>query len=930
VLLFVVMLAAACATTTQGRSADDQTPAPTNQLTGIQVAPGEGRTTVTLSGTAKPAYVVFRMSDPQRLIVDLDRCTLAGVPAVADIKDGLISVITANQFDEKGKPIARVMIGFERNAEFVVEEQGSSVLLHLAHPSDYVAAATPAAPPADSATPAEPAPEAEPSPAVTATPSPVEPAPGPAAFACPESGEPVVLVKSSGKRSAGKLTAVKTEASKDGLALSFDASGKIVEGSYDVLRLCHPDRMVVDIYGLKNGLKTREMAGDGEYVRTVRLGAHADKLRVVLDLDKALPYANVEAGKRRLTVAMTAGETMKPADGPTPAPAASEAMAVAAAPVAAPAPVAEPEDVSAPISRAAVNVTGLEFKQLAQNSTIEIRLSGKAGYRLVETSKDQLVLELSGVALPEPLEQSLDTSEFDGPVTLVSSYVADPEARLVKVAVQLREAAPNRIEQDGNVLYWRFDRPAATAQAAGGKIKLDTSGATVIEYPADDSAGYAAAAAPVAQAVAGAEAGQRISLELKSTDILDVLRLIADVSKLNIITSDDVRGTITVRLLNVPWQQALDIILRSKGLGQERQGNIVRVAPLSVLQKEREMRIANEKAKRALEPLHVRLIPVSYSDAQKLTEKVKDLISSRGTVNFDDRTNVLIVTDIDEVLAKAEDLVSKLDLQTPQVMIEAKIVELDASSSWSAGIQWGGYYQMSEATGNSTGLVFPSSFGVAGAQTNTTSPGTPAPPNWIVNVPAPSEAAGGVGFTFGNVQNTANLSLRLTAFESVGKIKIVSSPRISTLDNSQATIKQGLQVPIITLSIDGLPVTKLVNANLELKVTPHITADGSIVMKLEITKQEPDFSRTNRLGDPAIIEKKAQTEVLVRTGETTVIGGIYTKKTSEVELGVPGLSKIPILGYLFKNHAESENKTELLIFVTPRIINRSQSSLAVE
>ncbi len=952
-MMFLLATAlAGCASTKAGLGPVSKAAPPAiNELTSLDVDVREKATDISIDVTTKPIYSVYRMSDPQRVLVDFNKAKIGGIEAMTEINNGLINVIATNQFKSRGQNVARIMIGFDKDAEFVVREEEKRLVLRVEHPAGFTpvvsdakeASETVAAEAkAEEKTEEAPATAVE-EPVVVATPVVEEPI-------CKD-GEPQLLTPYEGKKSKAKLRSVAVVPDGEGVALKLSARGHLAKGSYEVLRLCNPDRMVIDLYGVRNKTQRKTLKGDGEFVENVRLGSHKDKLRIVLDLKKYLPDFDLKMKKNRILVSLhqaasipaetrvAAAEKEKLIEREAPVKESVRENLVAEPMVSVPVPselkpIVETEETAKELAK----IQGIDFKHRSKASTIEINIDKIPDYKLTEESKDQFVLEIPKADIPEHLEQSLDTSEFDSPVSLISSYVADKDTNTVKIVVQTRYETPNRISTNNGVLTWEFDRKAdeslAEVPAGTGRISLNESGETIIEYQPGEAAGVSGALAPISEASKTATAaGQRISLELKNTDILDVLRLIADVSKLNIITSDNVRGTVTVRLLNVPWQQALDIILRSKGLGKERQGNIIRVAPLAVLQREREMRINQLKAQRELEPLSVRLIPVSYSEAKMLLPKVRDLLSNRGTVNFDERTNVIIVKDIDEVLAKAESLISKLDLQTPQVMIEAKIVEADVTNELGWGIQWGGYYTMSEQTGNPTGLAYPANFGIAGAQDYASHPGLPnanQPPNWVVNTPTTSSAAMGLGITLGNAQNTHNLTLRLTALESSGKIKIISSPRISTLDNKEATIEQGLRIPIMSLSVAGVPVSKMVNAKLRLKVTPHITADGSIIMKLNIMKEEPDFSRTNALGDPAIVNKQASTEVLVRTGETTVIGGIYTKKNTVKEFGVPFLKRIPVLGYLFKNKTQSNQKTELLIFVTPRIINRSQSSLVAD
>ncbi|HDT11104.1 MAG TPA: type IV pilus secretin PilQ, partial [bacterium] len=271
----------------------------------------------------------------------------------------------------------------------------------------------------------------------------------------------------------------------------------------------------------------------------------------------------------------------------------------------------------------------------------------------------------------------------------------------------------------------------------------------------------------------------------------------------------------------------------------------------------------------------------------------------------------LIIKDIEENLDKSEQLVEYLDTQTPQVLIEARIVEATSTAAQGLGIEWGQTNTYTDATGHPTGAIFPYNMGM-GAN---------------VSVPGPADRTGGVGFSFGSVGMINDLNLTLNVMESEGKIKIVSSPKIATLDNTEALIQQGVSIPITTRGTGGDITTKYVDATLILKATPHITADGSILMSIEINKSEPDWSNANYLGEPSIIKKEAKTEILIKSGDTVVIGGVYTNKTSTTQRGVPFLQDIPLLGWLFKSKESRVERSELLIFMTPRIMNKVKSSM---
>jgi type IV pilus assembly protein PilQ len=402
----------------------------------------------------------------------------------------------------------------------------------------------------------------------------------------------------------------------------------------------------------------------------------------------------------------------------------------------------------------------------------------------------------------------------------------------------------------------------------------------------------------------------------------------------NIVTADDVSGNVTIRMRNVPWDQALDVVLQAKGLGMVRGGNLIRVAPLATLQKERELRLAAAKQEYELTPLETRLIPVSYAQADELQARAKDLLSPRGTIAVDERTNVLIARDIAGNLNNIEELVRSLDTQTPQVLVEARIVEATSRYIRDIGIQWGGDATFSEATGNPTGIAFPSRVGVAGGNydQNTNSrglspfTGNVPQPNFAVNLPAATGTGqgGAIGFSLGSVDNNFNIGLRLSAAEASGLLRIVSSPRILTLDNRDARISQGTLIPFSQISAQGVQTT-FQEAKLQLLVRPHVTADGSVSMHVKINRDEPDFNQTSARGDPTILKREAETDLLVMDGHTAVIGGIYTRNTGRNLDQVPFFGDIPILGVLFQRRRASDTRNELVIFITPRIVNRAEA-----
>ena len=421
--------------------------------------------------------------------------------------------------------------------------------------------------------------------------------------------------------------------------------------------------------------------------------------------------------------------------------------------------------------------------------------------------------------------------------------------------------------------------------------------------------------------------GMRISLEFKEADIRDVFRLIAEVSKLNIIVTDDVKGNVTVRMKNVPWDQALDVILHTNNLGMVRVGNVVRISPLDRLRKEEKERLEFIEETKKKEPLITRLIPVNYASASEISSQIKPLLTERGTIQIDARTNTIIVKDVKKTVDEAEKLVRTLDLQTPQVLIEARIVEANTNFTRELGVQWGGKFSASPQYGTPTGLYFPNTIGVTGFTDLTGRPtrevGSAEVPNFVVNLPASVGigTGGGIGFTFGSLNNSAILDLRLSAMESVGEGKVISSPRVVTLDNREAEIKQGISIPFETVSQAGTQ-TQFIDATLSLKVTPHVTADRTVIMKIKAEKNAPNTAIRSAGGVPSIDKKEASTEILIRDGETAVIGGIYTITKAKTVAGVPWFSRIPVIGWLFRKTTYTDETKELVVFITPRVIVR--------
>ncbi|MBN2525910.1 MAG: type IV pilus secretin PilQ [Deltaproteobacteria bacterium] len=594
--------------------------------------------------------------------------------------------------------------------------------------------------------------------------------------------------------------------------------------------------------------------------------------------------------------------------------------------------------VDKPLSKQELRQDAIQdIKFVNKGSSQKVVINGNGEFKYAKSEKNSriVVMEFENARLLPMLERTLDVRDFGGVINSISSFKQDGK---VRVEVKLGRHATNKVKVKDGAIEWLFvdaesmgKDSAAPLGSASRVVHREKNDAYA--YPTERTAAYSVTLADLSQQKER-YTGRRIDLDFKNADIHNILRLLADVGHVNIITSNDVTGSVTIRMRDVPWDQALDVILQTKGLGKVKQGNLIRVAPLSVLEAEYEKAIERIKMSKELKPLETRLIPVSYATAGELMPRANDLLSDRGKLSVDARTNVIIARDVADVLDQVEALIRNLDTQTPQVLIEGRIVEATSTYAREIGIQWGGDFSASSATGNPTGLGFPSSVGVAGGATDGNAPlaglspvaGGQPNPNFAVNLPAATGtgSGGALGISLGSISNNANLNLRLSAMEEEGTLRILSSPKILTLDNRQAHIEQGTMIPYSRVSASGVQ-TSFKEAKLNLTVTPHVTADGSVLLDINMTRDEPDFNNKGARGDPTILKREAKTELLVNDGHTAVIGGIFTRNHGRSYKKVPFFGDIPILGWLFKSRSDSDRRTEMLIFITPTIVNRAES-----
>jgi type IV pilus assembly protein PilQ len=478
-----------------------------------------------------------------------------------------------------------------------------------------------------------------------------------------------------------------------------------------------------------------------------------------------------------------------------------------------------------------------------------------------------------------------------------------------------------------------FDR-----NGAGGKWRFVANRvAKVQSVPPTVVSGFAATSTPVTQQTVsqlppqGARGrkvyrGATIDLDFKDAPMHDLLRLISDTGRISIVIPDNIDPKVTVRLKRVPWDQALEVILASHGLWYRRDGTIYRVAPRKELDTEDEQEAARRDAAVKAEAPRSRIVRLNYANATEVKTMLEPMKSPKGRIEVDERTNSLVLVDVAGNREEMERLAISLDTQTPQISIEARIVEARSTFVRQFGIQWGGRATASAAGGNATGLIFPSSVDVRGANTDgqTNETGIVLPSDFAVNLPAATGTGegGAIGLSLGSIGGNFAINLRLSALEDTGTVRIISAPKITTLNARPATISQGVAIPISVISAAGTQ-TQFVQADLSLSVTPKVsTRDCTITMDVTVTKNEPDFVNVGARGDPTILRKEAKTTMLVQNGETSVLGGIYTRNSGLAYKKVPFLSEIPVLGWFFKNRRENDDRTEILVFITPKITNK--------
>ena len=643
-----------------------------------------------------------------------------------------------------------------------------------------------------------------------------------------------------------------------------------IEGQLGSFSVSSPARVAIDLPSTANGLgKNVQAIGEGD-VRSVNIVQVADRTRLVINLLRPLSYDTKIEG-RELLITMAVATAKSP-----------EATTTARF----------AEQKGGPDSH---SIRDINFRRGKDGEgRVVIDLSDANTGIDIRQSGSNLIIDFLKTSVPDRLRKSLDVTDFGTPITNVTTTQQGAAVRMVVTPSGLWEH--NAYQTDN-----QFVLEVKPTQEDPRKLVQGSS--RTVKY-----------------------AGEKLSLNFQNIDVRSVLQVISDFTNFNIITSDSVTGSLTLRLKDVPWDQALEIILQAKGLDLRKNGNVIWIAPREELAAREKLELESKMQINDLEPLRTETFQINYHSSKAifdgiLKDKEKTILSKRGSVIMDERSNKLIVTDTNQRLDDVRRMLNDIDVPARQVLIEAQIIEAEDTFSKNLGARFGvntagqaanaGRYALggtTSATGYQTGQVVDVPNFLTQSQ------------SW--NNPASSIAGKGAGqfaMTLWNSAATRFLNLEISALEADGRGRVVSRPRVMTADQIEAIIEQGVEIPYQNATSSGATAVQFRKANLSLKVKPQITPDGRVSMSLDINKDTPNTQIATGAG-VAIDTKHVKTEVLVENGGTVVIGGIFQQDTKGVVTKVPLLGDIPVLGFLFRNDERKDNKVELMVFITPKIL----------
>lgn len=673
-----------------------------------------------------------------------------------------------------------------------------------------------------------------------------------------------------------------------------------------------PARIVLDFLGARNGLSIRQQAINIGVADKISILEGSDRTRASLNLARLVPF-NVQI--RGDSVLLTLDNAGAPA---ARTPAATPAAAVAAA---ATLPSARREMAASPVIAAPRSIGDVDFRRgPAGQGVITVKLSNPSIPVDVRQEGNQIIADFQNASIPRGQQRRLDVTDFATPVTTVEALNRGGNARL---NIQPSPPFEYLAYQANNLYVIEVRPPQKTPEEEEKEAMLDPSKK---KYK-----------------------GDLLSLNFQDIEVRAILQILADFTGLNIVVSDSVKGNLTLRLQNVPWDQALDIILRTKGLTMRQNGNVVFIAPTEEVAAREKLDLESRKTVDELIPLRTEIMQVSYAKAKDLAELLKrktstvapgdkgttsetSVLSPRGDVVADERTNTLIVKDVPDKLTEIRDLITKLDQPAKQVMIDSRLVIANDDFARDIGVRFGvtGVGNVNSNVGALTGGLGGADTIIGSANNNLRTTGQPYPvaipglgDRLGIQLPA-TPTGGGTPARLALAILGADylVDLELSALQTEGKGEILSNPRVVTADLKKATIVQGRQIPYSEVDKDGKVSTSFKDALLKLEVTPQITPDDRVRMDLKVSKDDVGANVSQATGGfvPSIDKREVETQVLVNNGETVVLGGVFEQNKSKGKDKVPLLGDIPLLGYLFQRNSDNTIKRELLIFVTPQIL----------
>jgi len=675
------------------------------------------------------------------------------------------------------------------------------------------------------------------------------------------------------------------------------------EGPPSSFTINEPARIVLDFLGTRNALTTRQQAINVGVADRLSVLEGADRTRASLNLSRLVPYQVQVQGDSVLLTLEGAGTSVKKDLAPTP----SGAVAASA-----------PKRSEAPTSLTPRKVSDVAFKRgPGGQGIITVKLSNPGITVDVRQEGNRVLADFQGATLPKGQQRRLDVTDFATPVTTIEALNQGNNARL---SIQPNPPFEYLAYQANDLYVIEVRPPQKSTEEEEKEAELDP---TKKKYK-----------------------GDLLSLNFQDIEVRAILQILADFTGLNIVVSDKVTGNLTLRLQNVPWDQALDIILRTKFLSMRQNGNVIFIAPTSDIMTMEQTELQSRQKVEELVPLRTEIMQVNYAKARDLAELLKkrggasdkdqspqSILSPRGTVEAYEPTNTLIVKDIPDKMAEIRDLISQLDKPVKQVMIDSRIVIASDDYARELGVRFGvsGVKQSGDILGTVGGKLEGTDTVVNSAVENLTTTGQPFP----VAVPELAQRlgvnlpVGGPSLAFSILAADYLVDLELSALQAEGRGEVVSNPRVVTADNKKASIEQGEEIPYTVPGSDGgPPTTEFKNASLKLEVTPKITPDDRVNMELIVSKDARGADAPQAGGGfaPAIDKRQVTTNVLVNNGETVVLGGVFEQTKIDSAQKVPLLGDLPLLGYLFRTDKKSNTKRELLIFVTPQILKEGTTA----